>query len=161
MWFCVPARRRGPTALRICCGVGLSFFLSAAAWLPFLEQYSQSARTTDFVLSLQSGSFYPNLLTTSCLLLLSALSCAGVRVWCLPRLRDGKNRKLWFLIGLILLMTIPLFVEPINKFWHIGSYQAYPGRYGFLTNFLGIFGAAWLGNKKRTRACYRRIRPGY
>lgn len=148
VWFCVPARRRGPTALRICCGVGLSFLLSAAAWLPFLEQYSQSARTTDFVLSLQSGSFYPNLLTTSCLLLLSALSCAGV-LWCLPRLRDGKNRKLWFLMGLILLMTIPLFVEPINKFWHIGSYQAYPGRYGFLTNFLGIFGAAWAWEQKK------------
>ena len=147
VWFCVPARRRGPTALRICCGVGLSFLLSAAAWLPFLKQYWQSARTTDFILSLQSGGFFPNLFTTSCLLLLSAFSCAGI-LWCLPRLREQRKRNLLFWLGLGFLMTVPLFIEPINKFWHIGSYQAYPGRYAFLTNFLGIWGTAWAWEQK-------------
>lgn len=147
VWFCVPARRRGPTALRICCGVGLSFLLSAAAWLPFLKQYWQSARTTDFILSLQSGGFFPNLFTTSCLLLLSAFSCAGI-LWCLPRLREQRKRNLLFWLGLGFLMTVPLFIEPINKFWHIGSYQAYPGRYAFLTNFLWIWGAAWAWEQK-------------
>ena len=53
-------------------------------------------------------------------------------------------------MGLILLMTIPLFVEPINKFWHIGSYQAYPGRGPVFDELFGDFRRRWaLGTKKK------------
>lgn len=53
-----------------------------------------------------------------------------------------QNRKfLSFYIPTLLIVMIPVFIEPINKIWHFGSYAFFPYRFGFITMFLLILGA--------------------
>ncbi len=53
-----------------------------------------------------------------------------------------QNQKfLTFYIPVLLIVLIPALIEPINKFWHFGSYAFFPYRFGFITTFLLILGA--------------------
>lgn len=63
------------------------------------------------------------------------------------------NKKfLLFYIPTILIVMIPVFIEPINKVWHFGSYAFFPYRFGFIAMFLLILGACQgfsdFGNQK-------------
>ena len=49
--------------------------------------------------------------------------------------RDNAYR---YLCVLLFLLFLPVFVNPINKMWHTGSYQAFPLRFGFILIFLGL-----------------------
>ena len=54
------------------------------------------------------------------------------------------NKKFFkFFIPCILLITLPLIIEPINKMLHFGSYVFYPYRYGFILILLLIVGACY------------------
>ena len=48
-----------------------------------------------------------------------------------------KDSREAYTLVLFVLMLIPVVVEPINKIWHTGSYQAFPGRYGYILVLLG------------------------
>ncbi len=53
-----------------------------------------------------------------------------------------KNFKyLTFYIPTLLIVLIPVIIEPINKAWHFGSYAFFPYRFGFITMFLLVMGA--------------------
>lgn len=53
-----------------------------------------------------------------------------------------KNKKfISFYVPVILIVLIPVLIEPINKIWHFGSYAFFPYRFGFITMFLLILGA--------------------
>lgn len=53
-----------------------------------------------------------------------------------------KNQKfLNFYIPLMLIILLPVIIEPINKIWHFGSYAFFPYRFGFITMFFLIVGA--------------------
>ena len=53
-----------------------------------------------------------------------------------------KNFKyLTFYIPTLLIVLIPVIIEPINKAWHFGSYAFFPYRFGFITMFLLVIGA--------------------
>ena len=54
-----------------------------------------------------------------------------------------------FIFSIILLLCLPIIIEPINKMWHFGSYIYYPYRFGFITIFvLIIFGAYYFNELK-------------
>lgn len=53
--------------------------------------------------------------------------------------KDSKF-LLWY-ISTCLIVLIPLIIEPINKFWHFGSYAFFPYRFGFIMIFFLIIGA--------------------
>lgn len=153
VWICVPKPQRPAASLRVCAAVAVSLFLTAGVWVPFMLQYLQSARTTDFILSLQSGSFLTHWATSTCTLFCTATFCAG-GVWCAVcrgKWEGARSRRLLFLLALSLLMSVPLWIEPVNKFWHIGSYQAYPSRYGFILVFLWALLAAAVWEKMEPR----------
>ncbi len=53
-----------------------------------------------------------------------------------------KHKKfLSFYLPTLLLMLIPVIIEPIHKIWHFGSYAFFPYRMGFITSLLFILGA--------------------
>lgn len=58
-------------------------------------------------------------------------------------LKNLKKQKtfLTFYIPTILIVLIPVLIEPIHKVWHFGSYAFFPYRFGFITMFLLILGA--------------------
>lgn len=54
-----------------------------------------------------------------------------------------------FLLISTLLSLIPVFIEPVNVIWHLGSYAGFPLRYGFIQCFmLLLVCGAVLKNKK-------------
>ena len=59
--------------------------------------------------------------------------------------KNFKEHKkfLTFYGPILLIVLIPLLIEPINKVWHFGSYASFPYRFGFITMFLLIIGAAY------------------
>lgn len=64
----------------------------------------------------------------------------------LGKIKEDKKPVLFFLVS-FLVMIVGIFVEPINKMWHTGSYYCYPLRYGFLIIMLVIFGALYYLDK--------------
>lgn len=56
----------------------------------------------------------------------------------------SKNKQfLKFYIPSLLILLIPVIVEPVNKLLHFGSYVFFPYRFGFITMFLLIIGACY------------------
>lgn len=62
--------------------------------------------------------------------------------------KNNKFTKFFYII--MLLVLIPVIIEPINKFLHFGSYMYLPLRFGFIPIFLLVIGGAYyLENKKK------------
>ena len=135
-----PRARRGRGLLLTALAVALSLLATAVVWLPSFLEYLQSGRTVDLLSSVSSGSFTAPLPTTLPVLLCTALA-VGAPVFFF----SGRSRAkgLWCVFVLFLLMLLPLLIDPINRMWHLGSYQAFPARYGFIPVFLGLLIAAW------------------
>ncbi len=131
--LCFLAREeRGGFALLLGTSAFLSALLTAPAWLPFLLQYMKSARGVDLLTSLSGGNFFSDIRTTFCVL----LACPFMLAAMIFPVQTGQLKRK-FLLGMFTLLTIPLLIDPINRMWHTGSYQAFPARYGFLAVFIG------------------------
>ena len=139
-WFCVEKERRK----KVICLFGISTLIvlciTGIVWVPSLLQYLQSGRGTGILESLSSGSFISEVYTTVPIITCTAIFIAIVPLYFICK--KYKKRKL-NIIGILFLLTLlPIFIEPINKMWHTGSYQAFPARYGYITVFLGLIIAA-------------------
>lgn len=140
VFWAMPKENRG----RACaCFVGASLvaaLLTGVIWVPALLQFMSSARGEGLVESLTSGGLFTYLSTTLPFLCSSAILV--VSLFFLRKLRG--NRRLQAVLIVFLLCAVPLVLEPVNKMWHTGSYQAFPVRYGFITLFLGFCLTAWV-----------------
>ena len=107
--------------------------ITGIVWVPSLLQYLQSGRGTGIIESLSSGSFISEVYTT-----VPIITCTAILITIVPLYficKKYKKKKL-NIIGILFLLTLlPIFIEPINKMWHTGSYQAFPARYGYITVF--------------------------
>lgn len=132
----VPARSRRRFAGRVGLGALTALGLTAVVWLPSLLQCLDSARTGSGTAgTIGSGNFLPKLTTTLPVLLCSAGAAA------VPLLAAvfPMNRKAWAVAACWGLTVLPLLIDPVNKLWHMGSYQAFPARYGFMPVFFGLW----------------------
>ena len=58
--------------------------------------------------------------------------------------KDEKHNNIKkFLLPLLVLVGIPILIEPINKMLHLGSYVYFTYRFGFIFIFLLVIGAAY------------------
>lgn len=136
----------------------LVVLITSAVWLPSLMQYLSSARTIGLLESLASGKMTTHFYTTLPILLCSGTMLAGILGAFF--LNSKPKRETWGVLILWVLMVIPLFVEPINKMWHTGSYQAFPARYGYITVFLGlILFAKAFSDMNETNSLARSVSP--
>ena len=55
--------------------------------------------------------------------------------------KEDKNYFLMYLISFIICGILPLAFERINLWWHTGSYQCFPWRFGFIPLFILFCGA--------------------
>lgn len=109
---------------------------TAVVWLPSLLQCLASARTSGGLMDLvRTGSFWSSLTTTLPLLLCTAGASVLPALWFFFQ-KTSKLRAIALCWGLTVL---PLVVEPVNKMWHMGSYQAFPGRYGYMPVLFGLW----------------------
>ncbi len=123
------------TCLQFLVGSAAAALLSACVWLPSFMQYMTSGRRTSLLDNLRTGDLvtdYDTVLTVifgaAAMLILAAADIYESRKDCTP------SHKLWKIMALLL--TVPLFLEPVNKMWHTGSYMAFPARYAFMTVFM-------------------------
>ncbi len=127
---------RKKTIALFAAGSFIAALLTAVFWLPSFFQYTHSARTTDIVTSLASSTLITSIPTTFPVILCTASTLAAIPFFFLSRLYQSREGR-----GLLLsycLLMIPVVLEPINKMWHTGSYQAFPVRYGYITVLLGL-----------------------
>ena len=117
------------------CGA-VSLLASAFVWVPCLLQYFSSGRSGSIVSNLRNSPFFAPTETTLPILLCTGVALCTI-ILILPRI-CRKNRSLDFLFALFILVSVPLIIEPINLMWHMGSYMAFPARYGFITVFTAL-----------------------
>lgn len=134
--FFFDSEKRKKSILLLCLSVMLVALITAVIWLPSLMQYLNSARTVGLIESISSGKFFTDIYTSLPILLCSSAVIAAI--FMLPMIFDCKNKKAVAVLLVFILMFIPLFVDPINKMWHTGSYQAFPARFGYIFIFLGL-----------------------
>ncbi|MGN1134486.1 MAG: YfhO family protein, partial [Oscillospiraceae bacterium] len=122
-------------------GSAIAMLITAVVWIPSFLQFQASARGKPLLESLKSSQFITSYETILPLILCSAFIIAAVVIYCCFG-KQNKNSKLY--LCMFLLMTIPIFIEPINKMWHTGNYMSFPGRYAFITTFIGLICCAYL-----------------
>ena len=123
-------RRRG-AALFIGSSL-VAALLSAVIWLPSLIAYGESPRGNAGLLqNLRNSPLTPNLYTTVPYLYCTAIFVPAL--FFLPYGEIGRKPRLRLALVMSLLLIIPIFLEPINRMWHTGSYQCFPVRYGYMT----------------------------
>jgi uncharacterized membrane protein YfhO len=110
--------------------------LTGVVWLPSLFEYLASARTGDIITSLRTGTLITHLDTTLTVILCTgAIGAAVIMAFVIRICRENRVKLLLVLLAATL---IPVFLEPINKMWHTGSYQSFPVRYGYIPIFIGL-----------------------
>ena len=136
LFFTRDAGKRRKTITLFVLASLLAAAVTAVVWLPSLLQYFDSARTGDLLATLKSGKFWTRKETMNSILLCTTEIVAAIPLYIF--LVKSKTVESRLLFVLYILMLIPTTIEPINKMWHTGSYQAFPMRYGYIPIFLGI-----------------------
>ena len=124
----------------------LSIFMSLFIVIPTYIQISQSSRIA-FKLSTLLNSKTGPITEKLVLYLYGGILYAAI----IFLLKDYKKNKkfLKFYIPTMLLLFIPLIVEPVHKLWHFGSFASWPYRFGFINALFLVIGAAYyLENNK-------------
>ena len=153
LWMFHAHRRR--TAVQFLLGSLLAALLSAFVWLPAFGQVIHSARSTYLSDSLSTCSWGAPLTTSLPLLLCSATIPALLLVTVL--LFPKWSKKAGALAILCGLMLIPMFLEPVNRMWHMGSYMCFPCRFGFIPIFLLLTLVAQLWSRDPVISCKNRV----
>lgn len=144
----------GEVCIRFFAGSALAALLSAAVWLPSYLQYRNSARGRSIIETLQTSKFLTSYDTIVPMIYCSAFIFAAVFLNMLNGKHRSKQANIY--MYLFILTLIPIFIEPINKMWHTGNYMSFPGRYGFITIFMGLICCAYAltGSYKLKRSVY-------
>ncbi len=112
----------------------LALMFSSVAWLPAFLSYLRSGRGDPIWQSLKGGEFFSHIYTNLPLLFCSV----GILAVVILLFKELGNPVVRTGGILFLLLLLPVVIEPINKMWHTGSYQAFPLRYGYMTVFVGL-----------------------
>lgn len=135
--FCTPKQTRGKVLLLFGASTFLVMLLTAVIWIPSLYQYLASARSGSLLNKLRGGNLYSQWETNASVILATGALITALILY-FQSLGKSHNRKTDFLFCMILLTLIPVFIDPINKMWHTGSYQAFPVRYGYIPIFFSL-----------------------
>ena len=139
-YICMPKDARSVFLFRFSAAILAAFLVTAVVWMPLMAQYAASARATGLLTSLLTGGIWARWETTLTTVLCNMLMFAAIpMLFFFPR----KTKQIPTVpLLLFFMMLLPLGIEPINKMWHTGSYQAFPSRYGFVTVLCGLILAA-------------------
>ncbi len=150
--FCVPKNERKKKAFIFGLSTLTSGLMTGVVWVPSFMQYLSSARTGNLVASLRSGAYFTRINTTVPVITCTAAACAAVIFAVVFMRKYWENSTAW-LSCMLFLMLVPVFIQPVNKMWHTGSYQSFPVRYGYITIFLGLIMLAvcisWINRETR------------
>lgn len=123
----------------------LSLLISSIALIPVFLQILSSARMGVNFSQLGMSKFGP--IIDKLMFLTSSMAPMACMLLFLRKYKQNKT-NITFIIMSLLLLGIPMIIEPINKMLHFGSYVCYPYRYGFILMFmLSIFSCMYVNSK--------------
>lgn len=123
----------------------LSLLISSIALIPVFLQILSSARMGVNFSQLGMSKFGP--IIDKLMFLTSSMAPMACMLLFLRKYKQNKT-NITFIIMSLLLLVIPIIIEPINKMLHFGSYVCYPYRYGFILMFmLSIFSCMYVNSK--------------
>ncbi|MBR6717142.1 MAG: YfhO family protein [Oscillospiraceae bacterium] len=138
--FTVPEAKRRQTALHFWGANLFACCLTAFVWLPCLIQVLHSGRSGKLLEDLMHPMLFHHLGDKICVLGATCLGFAALPLlWQTAgqvSLRMQRDRRLF------LLLAAAVVLDPINKIWHGGSYQAFPLRWGMFPILLMLTLAA-------------------
>ncbi len=117
-----------------------AMLITAPVWLCSLMQILSSARGEQTLTGLMYKPFFENGGNKFCVIMYTALCIAVIPFFI--RNRINKKPEIRYALCMLSLLIIPVFIDPVNKMWHMGSYQSFPLRYGFIIIFTMITLAA-------------------
>ncbi len=125
----------------------LSLGISLLIVIPTYKQISISSRMISTLDTLINSKLGP--LTDKIALFISG---PIIFIAILLLLKDYKKHKkfLKFYIPSMILLLIPVVIEPVNKVLHFMSYASFPYRFGFITTLFMIIGAGYFFNNYKT-----------
>lgn len=126
----------------------IALMISAFFLFPTFLQLSESQRAGIDLSAVLNSGFGP-LSDKISFLFASGFLCSSV----ILLLFNFKKHKKFvsFLLPLLIMVGLPLIIEPLNKMWHFGSYYYFPYRYGFILIFLLIIGACYYLNNVNSK----------
>jgi len=131
-----PRQRRRKSIVLLGLSTLIVALMTAVVWLPSLIQYVDSARTGNLIQSLKSGGLFTRFDTTVAVIICTGAIFAAFLIYILFTVKSSAKGT--FAVFIFLLTVIPVLIEPINKMWQTGNYQAFPVRYGYITVFFGL-----------------------
>lgn len=134
--FTLPQAERGSAALRFWLASGIAACLTAVVWMPSLLQVMQSARSGGLLARLRAGYLFGNIDEKLALLGCTAVVFAAVPL--LWRRGEKSHEKRLRQQILCVLLCSAMLLDPINRLWHTGSYQAFPFRWAFILILLAL-----------------------
>ena len=156
VWIATPKAVQGPRLVLLGLSVAAALLLTGVVWLPSLFQYLHSGRTGSLVENLQRLNLFTRLNTTLPVWLCTALSAAAIPLYLLS---GRKTRTATALFCVDLLLLLPVWFDPIDAMWHLGSYQAFPVRFGYMLTMMGLLLAAQHLNESGRRPAARKKPP--
>lgn len=143
--FFIPKSKRKEIIMKLSFSLIFPLLISSFASLPTIAQIIGSIRNgytdkTDYF-------FYFFLKTIN--LTMSALIVTLFTKY-IKDCRNYKDKTKIFYMILLLMTSIGVIIEPINRIWHTGSYNAFPYRYSFICIFIMICGVLkYLSTQKK------------
>lgn len=146
--YTVPEERRGKVSAHFWGASILSACLTAFVWLPCILQIMQSGRSGKLLRDLMKPVLFHHLPDRICVLGATCIGFAMLPMLFLPmkpcsRARQRDRR-------LFLLMAAAVLLDPVNRMWHGGSYQAFPLRWGMFPILLML---TYAGEQLSDDAC--------
>lgn len=133
--FVLRTAKRGRVLVQLGLSTAAALLATAVVWLPSYMEYLNSGRGVNLISSLSGGSFTPNLPTTLPIFYCTAAAVAAIPLYLLSR---SRSRIYGALFATLLFLLLPLLIDPIDRMWHLGSYQAFPIRFGYIITLTGL-----------------------
>ncbi len=118
----------------------ISLLLSSVVVVPAYLQISVSSRLGINLKTLLNSKTGP-ITDKLAMLLFGGIMYLGI--FLLAKNYKKHKKFLSFYIPVLLILLIPVLIEPINKIWHFGSYAFFTYRMGFITMLMLIVGACY------------------
>lgn len=137
--YTVPKQKKGEAARKFWGASIVAACVTAVIWIPCFVQVMHSARSDSTVSKLMHAWLVNNLQDK-----LLVLGCTGIVFAVLPMMLAGLQpmSEAKRDSRLLLLLVLPVLIDPINMMWHTGSYQAFPFRWAMIPILLLLTRAA-------------------
>lgn len=144
----VPNEEKSKKILSLGINTILSIGMSLLIVIPTYKQISISSRMITDIEKIINSGIGP-LTDKVALLLFGPILFVGL----ILLVKEYKKHKkfLSFYIPCMILLLIPILIEPTNKLLHFGSYASFSYRFGFITTLFMIIGAGYYFNNVKVK----------